>query len=158
MIGAIWATANGVLGDAGTMPWHLPEDLAHFQNTTMGAAVLMGYTTWCSLPAANRPLAGRNNYVASRRHDISDATVVRDLEAFLTDSRWQREMLWVMGGAEIYAHTRHFWQCAAITEIDLDVAGDTLAPTVPPGRFSCEPWQVSKRGLRYRFCSWQADT
>jgi dihydrofolate reductase len=42
--------ANGVIGANNTLPWHLPEDLAHFKRTTMGSPVIMGRKTWDSLP------------------------------------------------------------------------------------------------------------
>ena len=46
-LGAIWAqTTDGVIGRNGTMPWHVPEDLKHFQQTTAGKPVIMGRRTW----------------------------------------------------------------------------------------------------------------
>lgn len=154
MIGAIWAHAHGVLGDGGAMPWHLPEDLAHFKQVTAGAAVLMGYTTWLSLPAKNRPLPGRENFVASRQHRVSGAQMVRDLDAFIADPRWQEDDLWIIGGAQIYAATAAAWQRAAITEIDLHICGDTKAPPAPTP-LRCADWQTSRTQVRYRFCTWQ---
>src|SRR5690606_32288421 len=55
-IGMIWAQARGgVIGDGGTMPWHLPEDLKHFKRTTSGSPVVMGRRTWESFPPRFRP-------------------------------------------------------------------------------------------------------
>ncbi|WP_353809526.1 dihydrofolate reductase [Agromyces sp. SYSU T00194] len=66
-IGLIWAEARGgVIGRDGVMPWHLPEDLAHFRDVTRGAPVIMGRRTWESLPPRFRPLPGRRNIVVSR--------------------------------------------------------------------------------------------
>ncbi|MDO5701160.1 MAG: dihydrofolate reductase [Bowdeniella nasicola] len=156
MIGAIWAHAGGVIGACGTLPFHVPEDLAHFQRTTLGTTVLMGRATWESLPEANRPLRGRTNIVASRNADYPapGATVVTDLITFLSQERWRREDLWVMGGAQIYRAALPFVERAMITEVDLRVNGDTFAPDLGPGTFSCEPWALSKAGVRYRRCHW----
>lgn len=154
MIGAIWAHAHGILGNDGTMPWYLPEDLAHFKQVTSGSAVLMGHATWRSLPEQNRPLPGRDNYVASRLHTVTGATMVRDIDAFLRDPRWQRDDLWIIGGAQIYRATASAVQRVAITEIDLHVLGDTPAPPSPEP-LECGAWQTSRTGLRYRFCHWQ---
>ena len=55
--------ANGVIGNAGTIPWHIPEDLRHFKTVTMGAAVIMGRKTRESI---GRNLPGRTNIVISR--------------------------------------------------------------------------------------------
>lgn len=66
-LGAIWAqTIDGVIGRNGTMPWHVPEDLKHFQEVTTGKPVIMGRRTWESLPDAYKPLPGRTNIIVSR--------------------------------------------------------------------------------------------
>src|SRR5260363_198627 len=51
---------NGVIGRGNQLPWHLPEDLAFFKRTTMGAPVIMGRKTHQSI---GRPLPGRRNLV-----------------------------------------------------------------------------------------------
>ena len=56
--------ANGVIGVNNTLPWHLPEDLAHFKRHTLGCPVIMGRKTWDSLPPKFRPLPGRLNLVS----------------------------------------------------------------------------------------------
>lgn len=67
ILGAIWAqTDKGVIGRNGTMPWHVPEDLKHFQQTTAGKPVIMGMRTWESLPDTYKPLPGRVNIIVSR--------------------------------------------------------------------------------------------
>ena len=54
---------NGVIGFAGGMPWHLPDELAHFKATTMGHALIMGRTTFESI---GRALPGRRTLVVTR--------------------------------------------------------------------------------------------
>ena len=67
VLGAIWAqTCDGIIGRNGTMPWHVPEDLKHFQQTTAGKPVIMGRRTWESLPKPYKPLPGRVNIIVSR--------------------------------------------------------------------------------------------
>ncbi len=71
-IGLIWAQARDsagrpVIGVGGGLPWHLPEDLAHFKAITAGHPVVMGRRTWDSLPARFRPLPGRVNIVVTRQ-------------------------------------------------------------------------------------------
>ncbi|MGO1834016.1 MAG: dihydrofolate reductase, partial [Actinomycetaceae bacterium] len=62
--GAIWAQSlDRVIGDGASMPWHIPEDLAHFTRVTSGSPVVMGRRTWLSLPERFRPLPGRTNIV-----------------------------------------------------------------------------------------------
>ena len=64
--------ANGVIGKDNAMPWHLPEDLAHFRRHTQGCPVIMGRKTWESLPAKFRPLPGRLNIVLTRDSATGD--------------------------------------------------------------------------------------
>ena len=61
--------ANGVIGQDNALPWHLPEDLAHFKRDHAGAPVIMGRKTWDSLPPKFRPLPGRTNIVVTRQAD-----------------------------------------------------------------------------------------
>ena len=65
-LGLVWAQARGgVIGKDGGMPWHVPEDLAHFKAVTSGHPVIMGRRTWESFPARFRPLPGRRNIVVT---------------------------------------------------------------------------------------------
>src|SRR5438105_15579346 len=54
--------ANGIIGANGQLPWHLPEDLTHFKQLTLGHPVIMGRRPWESL---RRALAGRENIVVT---------------------------------------------------------------------------------------------
>ena len=67
-LGLIWAQARRrVIGREGALPWHLPQDMAHFRQATAGCAVIMGRKTWDSLPPCFRPLPGRVNIVITRQ-------------------------------------------------------------------------------------------
>ncbi len=76
---------NGVIGKDGSLPWHLPEDLAHFKRVTLGCPVIMGRKTWDSLPPRFRPLPGRNNVVVTRQSDwaVAGAQRANSLQAAL---------------------------------------------------------------------------
>lgn len=54
------------IGKNGALPWHIPEDMKHFRDLTMGKVVIMGSRTYESLPAQFRPLPGRTNLVLSK--------------------------------------------------------------------------------------------
>lgn len=163
-LGLIWAQAHGgVIGAGGLMPWHLPEDSAHFRRTTTGSPVIMGRTTWESLPERFRPLPGRTNVVVSRDpgYVAPGAQVVTSLEE--ARARAGTGRVWVMGGAQVYAATIDDADLLVVTEIDADVAGDTLAPTVGPewvahpvvGEGTDEAgWTVAASGVRFRFLNY----
>lgn len=157
VLGMIWAQATGgVIGKDGTMPWHVPEDLAHFRTTTRGHAVVMGRTTWEALPERFRPLPDRENVVLSRRPGLAlpGARVVTSVGEVL-DLAAGREA-WVIGGGQVYRAFEPAADRLVVTEIDLDVDGDTWAPVVDPSRWAEVPvgghgWATSTSGARYRF-------
>lgn len=149
MLGAIWAQSlDGIIGDGAQMPWHVPEDLKHFKDVTMGAPVIMGRKTWESLNPKFRPLPGRENYVLSSRAPgtwSTGATVGRTMPA-LADA-------WVIGGGQIYT--------AALGQVDRievtlmgvnigDIYGDdaVFAPDIPDtfGLAYSTDWLTSNKG------------
>lgn len=152
-LGLVWAqSTSGVIGRDGGIPWHVPEDMAHFKQLTAGCTVVMGRRTWESLPARFRPLPGRRNVVLTRQsgYRAEGAEVVDALDGALTD-----DQTWVIGGAEIYRLALPAATRCEVTEIEIDVAprgDDALAPALSELWVgSCGDWNVSGAGLRYRF-------
>jgi dihydrofolate reductase len=140
-IGLVYArAANGVIGKAGVLPWHLPEDLAHFRQVTMGAPVVMGRKTWESLPPRFRPLPGRRNIVVTRQHgwQAPGAELVHSLPEALALCASEPHV-WVIGGAEIFAQAMPLAHVLEVTEIDRDFEGDVTMPE--PGA----PWVEAGR-------------
>ncbi len=125
--------ANGVIGKDGMMPWHLPEDLAHFKQLTHGCPVIMGRKTWDSLPPRFRPLPGRTNIVITRNASwqADGAQRVASLDEGLAQAGNAPE-IWVIGGAQIYAQAEPLASRAEVTEIAQDFEGDAYAPTLGP--------------------------
>ena len=125
--------ANGVIGRGNALPWHLPEDLAHFKRTTLGSPVIMGRKTWDSLPARFRPLPGRQNIVLTRDPDWQAAGALRagsvaDAVAACGDA----PEVWVIGGAEVYQQALAHAARVVVTEIAQSFEGDAFAPTLGP--------------------------
>jgi dihydrofolate reductase len=162
-INLIWAQAHQrVIGKDGKMPWHLPEDLAHFKRTTLGAPVIMGRKTWDSLPAKFRPLPGRMNLVIS-----SDATTRKNLsqigaspaknllDALSICEQAKHEEVWVIGGAQIYAQALPLARKLVITEIDAEFDGDAFAPLLDD-TWALEQIQahISSTQLKYSFATY----
>jgi dihydrofolate reductase len=111
----IYARAdNGTIGLNGQMPWHLPEDLAHFRQQTQGCPVIMGRKTWDSLPPRFRPLPGRQNIVITRQPGWSDTGALRaaslpEAVALCAGAA----VVWVIGGAQIYAQAAPYAHAAS---------------------------------------------
>ena len=106
---------NGVIGNAGTMPWHIPEDLKHFKTVTTGAAVIMGRKTFESI---GRALPKRRNIVITRQPDYVAAgcTVVPSLDAALK-AAGAEPRVFIIGGGEIYRQALPLADRLWITEI-----------------------------------------
>jgi dihydrofolate reductase len=160
-IGMIWAQSeNGVIGADGKLPWHLPEDLQHFKETTMGSAVVMGRKTWESIPGKFRPLPGRLNIVLTKRHDYAavgthgEATVVCSVtEAYATLRRLGHDRLWVIGGSAVYNAYVLTADFVVRTVILKDFEGDVRAPELPESEWKVTDWTPilqSKSDLLYR--------
>lgn len=155
-VGLVWAQAHHrVIGRDGVLPWHLPEDMAHFRDLTRGTTVVMGRRTWDSLPERYRPLPGRRNVVLSRRGTVlsGDAMLCGSLREAL---RAARGPVWVIGGAQVYSEALPLADLLAITEVDLTVDGDTYAPVIGPqwqpiDRGPDGDWRTSTSGPRFRF-------
>ena len=153
--------ANGVIGINGALPWHLPEDLAHFKRTTLGCPVIMGRKTWDSLPPKFRPLPGRTNVVITRQRDWHDtgAQVAHHIsEAIKMCGQLdpQPEQVWVIGGAQIYAEALPMAHRIVVTEINTDFKGDAYAPALgPEWRESARESHTSTTGLAFSFVTYQ---
>ena len=155
-IGLIWAQAHDrVIGAGGVMPWHLTEDLKHFREVTGSDPVVMGRRTWESLPERYRPLPGRANIVVTRQEgwDAPGAQVVHSVDEALAAAG--DSTVWVIGGAELYEQTLPRADRLEITEIDLDVDGDTRAPDPGDGwTVDAGEWRTGGNGMRYRFVTY----
>jgi dihydrofolate reductase len=131
---------NGVIGRDGVLPWHLPDDLAHFKRVTMGKPVLMGRRTFESI---GRALPGRRNLVlASRQNAAMAAAGVEWVPDFATAV--QRcatgAELCVIGGAAMYAVALPQATRIYLTRVHASPTGDVHFPPLPAAE-----WRESER-------------
>ena len=148
--------ANGVIGKDNAMPWHLPEDMAHFKQLTSGCPVIMGRKTWDSLPAKFRPLPGRHNVVISRQagYTAEGASTAASLTQALRLCEASSQV-WVMGGAQIYALAEPLAHRIEVTEIAHDFNGDAFAPVLGlQWQEAARQAHVSANGLRFSFVTY----
>jgi dihydrofolate reductase len=114
---------NSAIGKDGKMPWHLPDDLRHFKQLTLGKYVLMGYRTALAI---GKPLADRHNLVLSRRHEapFEGQVTVRSLPEAQTFAGGTGLM--VIGGGEVYRQTLPFALRMYLTWVDTSISGATV--------------------------------
>ncbi len=152
-IAMIAAMANNrVIGKDNQMPWHLPEDLKHFKAMTLGKPIVMGRKTFESI---GRPLPGRLNIVVSRQEDltIDGVTCVTSFDSAIKVAGDNCEELVVIGGGQLYASLLPKADTLYLTQINLDVEGDTYFPDWDDGSWQEINLEMSKndKGLEYSF-------
>lgn len=128
---AIWAQAeNGVIGKQHGMPWHLPAELKHFKETTMGQVILMGRVTFDGMN--QRVLPGRETLILSRdkNYVAEGVTVFSSVEEVMTWFKGQDKDLYIAGGAGIYSLFEPYYDQLIQTVICADIDGDTYFPEI----------------------------
>lgn len=125
--------ANGIIGQEGRLPWHLPEDLRHFKRLTFGHPVIMGRRTWESL---GKPLPGRDNIVVTGRpgYEAPGAAVASSLEAALALCAAE-PVAYVIGGSRLFADSLPIAAGLVLTEIHRDFPGDVRFPEYDRARW-----------------------
>jgi thymidylate synthase len=160
-ISAIFALSkNGVIGHQNSLPWNIPEDLAHFKLHTLNHILIMGRKTYESLPV--KPLPGRIHIVLTKNpvryanqasesvyfFDCSDETAKG--YSFETKLRniirmfhvqYPSKEFFIIGGADLIQQTHHMIDKAYVTYVDKQVNGDTLF--FPPSQ-----WKLAEHSLR----------
>lgn len=126
---------NGVIGADGELPWHLPDDLRHFKELTMGAAVVMGRVTAQSL--GWRPLPGRSNIVVTSRNEAHAGFVnTGSLDEALRMADNTNRRTFIIGGAGVYgaalAADPPLPDFLYITQVHASPEGDTYFPRIDP--------------------------
>nr|WP_229521228.1 dihydrofolate reductase [Massilia sp. IC2-477] len=125
------------IGVDNQLPWHLPEDLAHFKRVTLGKPIIMGRKTFDSI---GRPLPKRRNIVVTRNPDWRAEGV--EVAASLQDAIAQLdgEAASIIGGAQIFSESMNLADCMIVTEIDHVFRCDTFFPPIDPAL-----WQETAR-------------
>jgi len=121
--------ANRAIGRDNGMPWHLPEDLAHFKATTLGHTLVMGRRTYDSI---GRTLPGRTTVVVTRQAGWSGpgVLVAHSLEQALEMADGGE--VFVAGGGEIYAQALPLADAMVLTELEQSPEAEVFFPEVDP--------------------------
>jgi dihydrofolate reductase len=142
------------IGVDNQLPWHLPEDLAHFKRVTLGHPIIMGRKTFDSI---GRPLPKRRNIVVTRNRDWSHEGVdvagsLQDAVALAGD-----EQASIIGGAQIFTESMGIADRMIVTHIDAVYRCETFFPTIDPA-----VWSVTAReehrsadGVAYAFVTYE---
>ncbi len=140
VISAIGAVAsNGMLGLAGWLPWDIPEELAYFERTVAGAALVIGRLTYESMD-----VVPEDSFVVSRQQDLlmrPGCTRLDNVELALSAAVATGKAVFVIGGASLYAAAWPYCNTFYLTRIDQAFDGDTFFPDSIP----LDQWRISSQ-------------
>lgn len=116
---------NRAIGKDGGMPWHLPDELRHFKETTMGKPIVMGRRTWESI---GRALPGRQNIVVTRNREYRapGCDLADSLDRAVRLARGSEVM--IIGGGQLYRQAIAYADRMILTEVHCEPAADTWFP------------------------------
>ena len=122
---------NNGIGVRGGLPWHISEDLQYFKRVTHGYPVIMGRTTYFSLPF--RPLKGRKNIVLNLGGDPIPEVICANSFAEAYEAAEPAEKCFIMGGASVYRAAINDMDTLYITHVHTVVEGaDAFFPEIDP--------------------------
>lgn len=164
VIAAIGAVAsNGMLGLDGWLPWDIPEELAYFERTVAGAALVIGRLTYDSMG-----VVPADSFIVSRQADLQvrhGCFRVRSVEEGISRALATGKAVFVIGGASVYAAAWPYCHRFYLTRIDLPCVGDTGFPDIPLDR-----WRIvsdvtksylerkSQQSVKCRFLQYEQDS
>jgi len=142
------------IGVDNQLPWHLPEDLAHFKRVTLERPIIMGRKTFDSI---GRPLPKRRNIVVTRNRDWSHEGVevagsLEEAIALAGDGPSS-----IIGGAQIFNEALPLADRMIVTHIDAVYRCDTFFPEIDPAvwRVSAREEHASSEGVAYAFVTYE---
>jgi dihydrofolate reductase len=143
------------IGIRNTLPWKLPEDLAHFKRTTSGHAIIMGRKTFDSI---GRPLPNRRNIVVTRnpvwQHE--GVTVATSLPSAVALAA--QDQVFVIGGAQIFVEALPIAQRLIVTEISAEFDSDVFFPPIDALHWkevAREGYHSALNGFDYAFVTYE---
>lgn len=131
---------NHVIGYENDMPWHLPKDLRHFKEKTIGNTMIMGRKTFDSI---GRVLPNRKNVILTHQkgYHVDGTDVINNLDiVYEWNENNPNEELFIVGGGNLFKQVLPHADRMYITEIDEEFPGDTYFPI-----FSELDWKLTKK-------------
>lgn len=121
------AAENNVIGKDNGLVWHLPADLRHFKQITMGHPILMGRKTYESI---GKPLPGRTSVIVTSQEDYAadGCLVAHSLQEAIEQAKALDENIYIIGGAEIYKKALPLTDTIYLTRLHHVFDGDVYFP------------------------------
>ena len=152
MIALIVAYANNyVIGNQGCIPWKIKGEQKRFKELTTGNVVVMGRRSYEEI---GRPLPNRMTIVISNTKNYDDINVktVRTLEEAIEIAG--DKDIYISGGARLYEEALPMIEKMYITEINLNIEGDTYFPLFDKNKFTKEIYQMFDGDIPYSYVTY----
>lgn len=124
-------SSNNIIGKNNSIPWFLPEDLKRFKEITTGKKIVMGRKTFESLPGI---LPKRHHIILTNNKNFKleneNVTVLNDISKFIAENKDTNEEIFIIGGGEIYELFYPLAKKLYITEVHVEIDGDTFFPKI----------------------------
>lgn len=152
---------NRVIGVKNDLPWHIPEDMKFFRDTTKGKIIIMGRKTFESV--GSKPMPHRLNLIVTRQKDfraegVHVFTSVEDAVRFAREQAgsksWPNEIM-ICGGEEIYRQTLPITNRIYLTIIDKDYEGDAFFPEFDSTKFHLTEKKDRQEPVPFSFCTYE---
>jgi dihydrofolate reductase len=143
------------IGVDNQLPWHLPEDLAHFKRVTLGRPVIMGRKTFDSI---GRPLPKRRNIVVTRNAGWSHEGVEVAHSLAQAIAMVEGEAASIIGGAQVFAEAMAVADRMIVTHIDKVYRCDTFFPEIEAARWTAtarEPQHAADGNVDFSFVTYE---
>ena len=125
---------NNEIGINNKLPWHIKKDFNFFKKKTLNHKIVMGSTTYTSLP---NKLPKRDIYVLSRYLVDNDVTVIKDAKKFIEENINSEEEIFICGGASVYKLFLPYAKKIYLTEIEKEYNNaDTFFPTFDKTKYT----------------------
>jgi len=147
------------IGREGKLLQPIPEDMRFFKQMTWGKVVVMGRTTFTSLPG-QKPLSNRVNIVLTTDLDFEREGIITchtGAELLALVSSYPPDNVFIIGGESVYRQFLPYCTEALITKIEQSYPADTYF-----GNLDKDPaWQLAAvgepkrhQGIEFRFCTY----
>jgi dihydrofolate reductase len=152
MISLIFARSlNRCIGDNGDVPWRLPDEFSHFENTTRGKPIIMGRKTYEDHKSL---LPGRLNIVISTQQNyqtVDGVVLVHSLQEAIVLAQAVSEDIFIIGGVSLFVAALPIASVVYETIVEAEVAGDTVLPAMDFGAWDSELLQAHPVDARHKF-------
>lgn len=151
---------NWGIGKDNNLLYHLPPDMKFFKEKTIGNVVVMGLSTLKSFPNC-QPLNDRVNIVLTKKKDFQQdgAMICHSIEElFKILERFNKDTVYVIGGASVYEQLLPYCNTVYVTKIDFEKPADKFFPNLDKD----ENWVLAKESevleyndIRYKFTTYK---